>query len=122
MRLLFLCLLALASFISPLPASYQLPQKPLPQKVQLQLQEIDDQIRELEEIKRGFEAKALRHLDQAQRKQFRERYYLEAKRHFELAEENEQAAEAVQVEIDRLKKRRRQILQQNGAGDGFEDI
>lgn len=118
MRLLALCLIALA----PLIDSYQLPQKPLPQKIQAELQDIDDQIRELEEIKRGYEAMALRHLDQAQRQQFRDRYYLEAKRHFELAEENEQAAEAVQVEIDRLKKRRRQILQQNGAGDGFEDI
>jgi hypothetical protein len=103
------------------PISYQL-QKPLSSKTQAELQEIDDQIRELEEMKRGFLAKALRHEDQAQRQQFKERYYLESRRHLELAEENRRAAAQVQLEIDRLKQRRRQILEKHGAGDGFEDL
>jgi hypothetical protein len=106
---------------SPLPISYQFP-KPITPNTQAELQEIDDQIRELEDMKRGFLAKMLRHQDQAERLQFRERYYLEARRHMELAEENRQAAEQIQVEIDRLKQRRRQILEKNGAGDGFEDL
>lgn len=104
-----------------LTASYQF-QKPMNQNDQAELAEIDDQIRELEDIKRGFISKALRHEDQAERMQYKDKYYLEARRHFELAEENRRAADEVQVEIDRLKKRRRQILQKYGAGDGFEDI
>jgi hypothetical protein len=104
-----------------LPISYQFP-KSVESNTQAELQEVDDQIRELEDMKRGFLAKALRHQDQAERLQFRERYYLEARRHMELAEENRQAAEQIQVEIDRLKLRRRQILEKNGAGDGFEDL
>jgi hypothetical protein len=108
-------------FLIAKSVSYQL-QKPMSKKDAAELQEIDDQIRELEEIKKGFEAKALRHIDQAQRQQFKDRYYLEAKRHMELADENQQAADEVQREIDRLKARRRQILERNGAGDGFEDL
>lgn len=102
-------------------ASYQFP-KSQNQNDQAELQEIDDQIRELEGIKRGFISKALRHEDQAERMQYQNKYYLEARRHFELAEENRRAADQVQVEIDRLKARRRQILQKHGAGDGFEDL
>jgi len=91
-------------------------------KDQAELQRIDDQIRELEEMKRGFVAKALRHEDQAERLQYKDRYYLESRRHLELADENRQAAAEVQREIDRLKERRRQLLTKYGAGDGFEDL
>lgn len=115
-----LAFLLLLKFL-PYTTSYQF-SKPPSAKVQAQLQEIDDQILELEEMKRGFEAKVLRHQDQAIRMQFKDRYYLEAKRHMELAEDNQRAADEVQVEIDRLKQRRKQILQQQGADDGFEDI
>jgi len=104
-----------------LVCSQRTPQK-MPSDVVAELQDIEDQILELEDIRRGFIGKALRHEDQAERLQFRDRYYLEARRHMELAEENRKAAAQVQVEIDRLKERRRQILQKHGAGDGFEDL
>src|SRR5579863_3020181 len=108
---LFLILLTTLQYQPPSPISYQFT-KPISPDIQAQLKEIDDQIRELEDIKRGFLAKALRHDDQALRLQFTDRYYLEVKRHIELAEENRQAAAEVQKEIDRLKVRRRQILEQ----------
>lgn len=90
--------------------------------IQNKLRDIDDQIRELEEKKRGYLAMALRHEDQAERLQFEEHWFLEAKRHMELADENRQAASEIQKEIDRLKALRTRILQENGAGDGFEDL
>ncbi len=94
-----------------------------------QLADIDDQIEKLEAMKRGFEAKALRHEDQADRQQFNKEQWLEVRRHWQLAEENRQKAARVQVDIDRLKKKRLEILRENGddqlpakGGDGFEDI
>ncbi len=91
--------------------------------------DIDNQILELERMKRGYEAKALRHEDQAERLQFDHDTWLEAKRHMQLADENREMAKRIQAEIDRLKARRLEILRQNGdntlppeGGDGFEDI
>jgi hypothetical protein len=91
--------------------------------------DIDEQILELENMKRGYIAKALRHEDQAERMQFENSMWLEARRHWELAAENRQMAARIQVEIDRLKAKRLQILRENGdtmlpakGGDGFEDI
>lgn len=102
----------------------------LPLKVQMEIADIDEQIEELEEIKRGYEAKALRHEDHAWRLQFRDQLILETRRHIELAAENREMAARVQKEIDSLKKRRMLLLRYNGAdgrlpppgGDGFEDI
>jgi len=61
--------------------------------------------------------------------QFEDRTWLEARRHWQLAEENREMAARIQVEIDRLKVRRLEILRRNGentlppkGGDGFEDI
>ncbi len=79
--------------------------------VSMQISEIDRQIQELEDMKRGFEARALRHDDQAQRLQFEDRTVLETRRHNELAEENRSKAARVQQEIDRLQVERRKLLQ-----------
>ncbi len=102
----------------------------LPKKAQLEIQDIDNQIQELEGIKRGYESKAIRHEDQAERLQFENDNFLEAKRHMELADENWEMAARIQLEINVLKKRRMLILRQNGegerlpppGGDGFEDL
>ena len=98
-------------------------------QIEQQVAEIDDQIQELEAMKRGYISKALRHEDQAERMQFEDRTWLEARRHWQLAEENREMAARIQVEIDRLKVRRLEILRRNGentlppkGGDGFEDI
>jgi len=79
--------------------------------VKSQVEEIDRQISELEAMKRGFEARALRHDDQAQRLQFEDRAVLETRRHSELADENRAKAERVQQEIDRLRAERLKLLQ-----------
>lgn|SRR5579871_102926 len=79
--------------------------------VKAQLDEIDRQIGELQAMKRGFEARALRHEDQAQRLQFEDRALLETRRHIELANENRAKADRVQQDIDRLKVERSKLLQ-----------
>lgn len=102
----------------------------LSKKTQMEIEDLNAQIEELEETKRGYEAKAIRHEEQAERLQFEERWFLEAKRHFELAEENREMAKRVQWEIDQLKKRRMLLLRKNGiderlpppGGDGLEDM
>lgn len=88
--------------------------------VQEQVALIDDQIRDLEEMKRGYEAKALRHDDQALRLQFNQEWNLEVRRHLELAEENRQKAAIVQQEIDRLQATRKRLI--DGGRNGFEDL
>ena len=79
-------------------------------KIQAQVAEIDRQLAELEAMKKGFEARALRHEDQAQRLQFEDRALLETRRHYELADENRAKAERVQEEIDRLKAEKQKLL------------
>jgi hypothetical protein len=79
--------------------------------IRAQVAEIDRQLGELEAMKKGFEARALRHEDQAQRLQFEDRALLETRRHYELADENRAKAEKVQQEIDRLQVEKRKLLQ-----------
>ena len=78
--------------------------------VDTQVGEIDRQIEELERMKRGYEARALRHDDQAQRLQFEDRAVLETRRHNELAEENRMKAARVQEEINRLQGEKQKLL------------
>ncbi len=73
--------------------------------------QIDKQIEELEEMKRGYESRALRHEDQAERLQFDDKTYLETRRHNQLAAENRAKAAAVQKEIDRLQAEKQKLLQ-----------
>ena len=72
--------------------------------------EIDQQIDELEKMKRGFESRALWHEQSAEWMQFEDRGQLETRRHLQLAEENRMKAKAVQEKIDELKKERQEIL------------
>ena len=75
-----------------------------------QIQQIETQIQELEEIKRGYESKVAIHEDQASRLQFDDQTYLETRRQNQLAEENRAKATAIQKEIDRLKAERAKLL------------
>ena len=93
----------------------------MPPNRQQQISDIDDQIRELENMKRGYESRALRHDDQALRLQFNQEWNLEVRRHLELAQENREKAAVCQKEIDRLKERRKQLIEKYGAPD-FEDL
>lgn len=74
------------------------------------VREIDHQIEQLEEIKRGYEARALRHENQAERLQFDTQAVLETRRHNRLAEENRKKAALVQKKIDALKEERAWIV------------
>lgn len=73
------------------------------------VEQIDQQIKELQEMKRGFEARALRHEDLADQLQFDDKTYLETRRHNQLAAENRAKAAAVQKEIDRLEAERASV-------------
>lgn len=75
-----------------------------------QVERIDEQIAELEEIKMGYEARALRHEDYAEYLQFDQEAVLETRRHLQLAEENRAKAERVQAEIDKLEARKQKLL------------
>lgn len=80
-------------------------------KTSLQVQQIDQEIQELEGMKRGFEARALRHEDQAQWLQFNDEAVLEVRRHQEIAQENREKAAEVQKRIDLLKAKRQKLLE-----------
>jgi len=67
-------------------------------------EQTEQRIQELEDMKRGFEAKAIYHEEQADRLQFDDHTYLEMRRHNQLADEYRAKAAAVQKEIDRLQK------------------
>lgn len=72
-------------------------------------EEIDAQIEQLEDMKRGYEAKALRHEDQAQYLQFNDRALLEQRRHIQLADDYRAKAAQTQLRIDRLKAQRAKL-------------
>ncbi len=75
----------------------------------VEIQRIDAEIQQLEEMKRGYEARALRHDDMATYLQFDTEAVLETRRHLQLADENRNKAALVQEQIDRLKQRRQQL-------------
>jgi hypothetical protein len=77
---------------------------------QTKVQEIDAQIEQLEDEKRGFEAKALKHEDQAEYLQFNDQALLEQRRHIQLADEYRAKAAAAQLQIDQLKAQREKLL------------
>jgi len=83
----------------------------VPAKKMTELESIDSQLEELEEMKRGFDSRALRHDNQAEYLQFDQQANLETRRHLEIAEENRQKAALVQQRIDALKARREQLSQ-----------
>lgn len=74
-----------------------------------EIQKIDGQIEQLENMKRGYEGRALRHENQAEYLQFEQQAYLETRRHLQLAEENRNKASLVQEQIDRLKAKKEQL-------------
>lgn len=75
-----------------------------------EVQQIDAQLSELKDMKRGYESRALRHENYAEYLQFEDRAYLETRRHIELAEENREKAAKVQERIDQLEARRAKIV------------
>lgn len=79
-------------------------------KLEAQIREIDAQIEELQAVKRGYEAKAIRHENLGISRQFEDNYNLEARRHFQLAEQNRQIADQIQKDIDQLEAKKQKLL------------
>lgn len=75
-----------------------------------EIQKIDARIEQLQEMKRGFEARALKHDDMAEYMQFDQQMVLETRRHLQIADENRQKAAYVQEEIDLLRAKREKLL------------
>ncbi len=78
----------------------------------VRIQQIDQEIEQLEDMKRGFEGRALRHEDLAERLQFDDHAVLETRRHLQIAAENRAKAAKVQQEIDHLRAEKRTLLKQ----------
>jgi hypothetical protein len=76
----------------------------------VQIEQIDAQISELENKKRGFEARALKHENYAEYLQFDQQAVLETRRHLQLADENRAKAARVQLEINKLQVRKQRLV------------
>jgi len=74
-----------------------------------EIQHIDTEIAQLQDVKRGYEARALRHENLAEYLQFDQQAYLETRRHWQLAEENRNKAALVQRKIDLLEARKAKL-------------
>jgi hypothetical protein len=70
---------------------------------------LDKKIAELEEMKKGYEAAAIKHANQAERLQFIEGQLQVAKKHWKLADENKKIAAKIQGQIDELKMRKAKL-------------
>ncbi len=76
-----------------------------------EIQKIDGELQELAEMKRGYEARALRHENQAEYLQFDQQQVLETRRHLQIAQENRDKAALIQERIDRLNAKKQQLQQ-----------
>ena len=77
-----------------------------PSHRQAEVQKIDTEIQELQDMKLGYEARALRHENMAEYMQFEQKFVLETRRHIQLAEENRYKADLIQKQIDQLQEKR----------------
>ena len=76
---------------------------------QQKVENIDAQIAELEDMKRGYESRALRHEDYATYLQFENQAWLETRRHIQIAEENRAKAAYLQERIDKLEAEKKKL-------------
>lgn len=74
------------------------------------LQFLNERIEELQEVKRGYDAKVAWHEDQAQRLQFVEDQLLTAQKHASIAQTYRTAANKIQEQINRLESEKKRIL------------
>ena len=79
----------------------------------IELRQIDDEIKSSEDAKNRYLAAARRHEDEGMRWQFQQNQKQEAKRAYQKADTERQAAKMLQDRIDVLKTRRAQILQEH---------
>ncbi len=78
-----------------------------------ELRQIDEEIKETQDVQTRYYAEARRAEAQGQRWQFTQDNKMDAKKAFQLADERKQAAQMLQGRIDALNARRAQILQEH---------
>ena len=74
------------------------------------LEEVDKEIQYLEDLKLGLEGRATRYENQAQRLQFEKDQLIEAKRFWNMADQNRKAATELEKKIIEKKKERQQLM------------
>jgi hypothetical protein len=79
--------------------------------VSSEIDQIDVQIQKLRGMKLGYEAKAIRQENQAQRLQFMNNELSTSKKLWRLADANRAAAQKIQEEIDKLHIKKAQLLE-----------
>jgi cell division protein FtsL len=80
-------------------------------KIDSEIVTIDKKITELEQMKKGYEARATKHANTAQRLQFVEGQLQIAKKHWKLSEEYKEIAKKIQSEIDNLQAQKVKIYE-----------
>ena len=78
-----------------------------------ELRQIDDELKEAQDLRNRYLAEARRAEDQGMRWQFTQDQKMEAKRAFQIADAKKEAAQMLQARIDVLNARRTQILQEH---------
>lgn len=74
-----------------------------------EVQRINLEIEELQQVKGGFESRALWHENQASYLQFDQQANLETRRHLQIAQENRDKAAFIQQRIDQLEIQRAKL-------------
>lgn len=82
------------------------------------MEQLDHQIENLIEVKKGLEAKALRHEQEAQRLQFVQEEFLEARRHSKLADKYHCQVAKVEKRIHKLEKKKERLMQEKKQPEG----
>jgi hypothetical protein len=78
------------------------------------IESVEKKIKELEEMKRGYESRALKHDSQGDRLQFAQGQLNVAKKHWDLAEQNRAVAKKLQQDIDAYNLKRNKLLEEMG--------
>lgn len=79
-------------------------------KIDAEIRQIDEEIFELQIVKKGYEDKAERNERFAETKQFDTKYNLETRRLFQSAQQNREIADRIQKDIDRLEAKKQELL------------
>ncbi len=87
---------------------------------QEELAQIDEEIKKLEDLRDRRLSAAARAEDQGMRWQFMQNQKQEAKRAFQRADDNRQAAKELQERIDALKKRRTYLVEDHKEADAHK--
>lgn len=84
-------------------------------KEHTEIDDINRKIAELEDMKKGYEARAIKHANTADRLQFIEGQLQLAKKHWKLSAESKKIAEKIQTQIDELEAQKQQILKKKNS-------